>query len=219
MPRTIINLTGQTFGRLTVRERGVQNNLSNKKRAYWICECSCGAIKTIASDKLRLGETKSCGCFREEELKKGREDLVKRQTRHGKTHHPLFQTWNSMKNRCSNPCNPDYPHYGGRGIYVCEEWRTSFEKFLEDIGDKPSDEYTLDRIDVNGPYSKENCKWSNSYEQMNNRRNVRLIEYKGKTMCISEWADEYYLNPETLRRRLNNGWSIERALTTPVRTL
>jgi len=121
-----------------------------------------------------------------------------------------------MIQRCSNPNHPDYRHYGGRGIRVCERWLQA-ETFLADMGERPSAQHTLERKDNNGPYSPDNCRWATQIEQCQNLRKSRLLEYQGETLTIAEWARRAGLSPGALWGRLDRGWSVERALTTPAR--
>lgn len=131
---------------------------------------------------------------------------------------PLYHTWQQMKKRCSNPNVDGYENYGGRGITVCESWAASFESFARDMGERPEG-MTLDRIDTDGPYSPENCRWATHTTQGRNRRNNRLLTMDGRTMSMIEWSEETGIPKRTLQSRLNiHGWSVRDALTTPVRT-
>lgn len=123
-----------------------------------------------------------------------------------------------MKVRCYNQNNHKYPSYGGRGIKVCDRWKDSFESFLEDMGPRPSDQHSIDRIDNNADYGPANCRWATKAEQAMNRRTTRWLTHAGKTMMLSEWADHTEVHEETIRRRLDAGWSVERALTEPSST-
>lgn len=116
-----------------------------------------------------------------------------------------------MIQRCTNHKNKYYPNYGGRGITVCQEWRDSFENFLKDMGECPS-KHQIDRIDNNGGYRKENCRWVTPKTNSRNRRDNRLETHNGKTQCLAAWAEEIGINIKTLGSRLRNGWSIENAL-------
>ncbi len=148
-----------------------------------------------------MGATRSCGCLRRT---------------HGLIQTREYGAWEGLRNRCNNPTNHAYRRYGGRGIKVCERW-DSFENFLADMGPSP-DGMSIDRIDNNGPYSPENCKWSTSKEQNRNRRDNRLITYKGQTKCLAEWAESTGISADTLGVRLDKlDWPIECALTKPVR--
>lgn len=122
-----------------------------------------------------------------------------------------------MLERCHLETNASYPHYGGRGITVCERWRGSFESFFEDMGPRPSAKHSLDRIDNNGNYEPDNCRWATATQQAHNQRRTVMLTYNGITRPLVEWADQFGLHSETLRRRVQKyRWSVERALTTPV---
>lgn len=136
--------------------------------------------------------------------------------RHGySAAHPTYRVWTDMKRRCVNPKHKAYPRYGARGISVCERWLNDFAAFVADMGEKPEG-MTLDRIDNAGPYSPENCRWATWREQNNNRRSTRKLEWDGRTQSLRQWSRELGINHVTLRRRLEHGWTVERALTTPV---
>ena len=136
---------------------------------------------------------------------------------HGMSKTSTYKSWEAMIQRCSNASLKSYKNYGGRGISVCDEW-TKFEKFYADMGIKPNG-CSIDRIDVNGNYDQLNCRWSTMKQQNRNRRNNRLIEFNGETMCVNEWAESLGINKRTLLNRLTNGWEIKKALTHPVRQL
>ena len=136
---------------------------------------------------------------------------------HGMSKTSTYKSWEAMIQRCSNASLKSYKNYGGRGISVCDEW-TKFEKFYADMGIKPNG-CSIDRIDVNGNYDQLNCRWSTMKQQNRNRRNNRLIEFNGETMCVNEWAESLGINKRTLLNRITNGWEIKKALTHPVRQL
>lgn len=142
---------------------------------------------------------------------------------HGKKHTPEYACWVTMRQRCSNPRNPVWHHYGGRGITVCERWQHSFENFLADMGQKPKESffgrgrsaYSLDRIDNDGPYAPENCRWATYAMQENNRRYNQTITFQGVTKTRAEWEQHLGYPPELIKQRLKLGWSVERIMTTP----
>ena len=198
----LIDMTGRRYGKLTVIARG--NNKG--KRVKWICKCDCGKILEIDGTLLRIRQ-RSCGCARKENIK------------HGMTNSRLYSVWSNMRSRCTNPNNKKYPAYGGRGITVCEEWQ-SFEPFMEwalanGYDEKaPRGQCTLDRIDFNGNYCPENCRWATNKTQCNNTRQNRILEHNGERHTMAEWAEITGINQSTISLRINKrGWTIEEALT------
>ena len=131
-----------------------------------------------------------------------------------------YQVWNGMMQRCHNRNNQAWNRYGGRGIQVCDKWRRSFRQFLKDMGPKPSAEQQLDRIDNNGHYEPSNCRWTNSSVQGRNKRNNRILTHQGKSLCVEDWAERLDISSCLIRARLDRlGWSVERSLSTPSRSL
>jgi hypothetical protein len=130
---------------------------------------------------------------------------------------PELGVWEAMKRRCYNTRVVEYPNYGGRGIRVCDRWLNSFENFFRDLGQRPGDEYTIERKDNDGPYSPENCKWGTRTEQANNKRNNRIIEYDGKKLTLSQWGNIIGISPSIILKRIRRGWSIHKSLSTPVK--
>lgn len=132
--------------------------------------------------------------------------------------HPLYWIWHGMKKRCHSPRDPSYPNYGGRGIRVCESWRTSFLQFVADVGTRPSAAHSIERIDNDRGYEPGNVRWATVLEQSRNRRTNRILHHDGKSMCVADWATELGMSRWVLKARVKTGWSTERALTQPVRT-
>lgn len=197
---------GDTFGRLIVLEESGKNKTGVR---IWNCLCSCGNEKLVLQNSLVTGNTKSCGCLKKEQASKTR-------TTHGMHKTKMYKSWVNMKSRCDNNKDKGYKNYGGRGIGYDSTWE-SFEVFLEDMGERPTG-LTLDRIDNDKGYSKENCHWVTQKEQSRNRRSNVIISYNGETKCIMEWAEELGINYTTLLGRINRlQWSVEKALTTPIR--
>ena len=197
MHKNFKDITGQKFGRLTV----IKVVSKNKHRQYkWECQCDCGNISKVISSQLRNGHTKSCGCLHKDKI-----------TTHDKWQIPEYNVWASIKNRCLNKKDIAYRNWGGRGITVCYRW-LKFENFFEDMGKRPKG-LQIDRINNDGNYCKENCKWSTIKQQARNRRTNRIITYKGEKKCLAEWAEEFGIKYTNLQKRLKNGWSIERAFT------
>jgi hypothetical protein len=205
----VIDLTNQVFGRLTVIERA-ENNQNHPR---WLCRCTCGNEKVILGFHLRSGTTKSCGCLSVEKT-------VARTTVHGHKRKcatsGIYRTWASIITRCTNPNIPHYHLYGGRGITVCDRWKQSFESFLEDVGERPSPDHSIDRIDNNRGYEPGNVRWATRTEQGRNKRSNRHITIDGETHCLSEWEEIKGLPRKKITTRLCLGWDEYDAVMTPL---
>jgi len=205
------DLKGMKFGRLTAISRA-ENTKQN--RAQWLCVCDCGNKKIAQAAYLKKGTTRSCGCLANEQRKKAAQSQC----------HPYSRTeryrerksWENMIARCYNPKSPDFKRYGGRGITVCDRWRESFEAFVVDMGARP-DNATIDRVDNNGNYTLENCRWATRVAQVNNRRDNRIIALNGIERTVAQWSEQTSLSHTCITHRLNSGWSAEKALTTPIK--
>ncbi len=208
MTRKLHVPAGTRFGRLTVLgEAERHHSPSGDTKRQFRCKCDCGGYAVVALNRLRSGATASCGC-----LQKAR--AAESQRTHGMSHVPGYHVWCKMLARCLNPNTADYERYGERGIGVCDRWQTSFAAFLSDMGPRPSLSHSIDRKDNDGNYEPGNCRWATRTEQNRNKRTNRLLTFNGQTKCIAEWAEEVGIHHDTLRARLNLGWSVERALTT-----
>lgn len=171
------------------------------------CKCDCGNEKDILAVHLRSGHTQSCGCFRAETAAKTR--FI-----HGDTNERIYIIWKNMKARCLNKNHDDYPLYGGRGISICDEWKDNYINFKTwAINNHYSDNLSLDRIDVNGNYCPENCRWITQKGQCNNTRQNVILEYQGELHTMKEWSEILGINYGTLYSRIRRGWNTERALT------
>lgn len=195
---TLIDETGKRYGRLTVIHRAKSKN----GRTVWMCKCDCGGITQVAGVNLRNGHTKSCGCIQKE---KASIQATERNIKHGMCGTRLYKIWQHMIERCTNEECQTFPSYGGRGIVVCEEWLDfiPFHKWAVSSG--YNDTLTIDRIDVNGNYCPENCRWATIKEQQNNKRNTVYIEHEGVTHTMTEWAEITGISYSTLRSRRRNG--------------
>lgn len=198
------DLTGQTFGRLTAIEKAPSRSQYGTTVGYWLCRCECGNELDVPTGNLTSGNTKSCGCLNQT----SRQGNSRAKT-HGQTGTPTHISWLGMIRRIRD----ERPRYGGRGITVDPRWN-SFENFLADMGERPAG-HTLDRIDNDGPYSAANCRWAIPETQSNNRGNNRWITYDGRTQTIAQWARETGLLKQTLSYRLDHGWPVGEAFTTP----
>jgi len=201
---------GDRFGRLVVTGLSCGTDIHHNRLFPVLCDC--GNTKVVSSPQLKRSKTRSCGCLARELMTGNRYAAT-----HGKSHLPEFKTWEGMIQRCTNSNDKGYFRYGGRGIKVCDRWLNSFENFLADMGLKPGPKYSIDREDNNGNYEPGNCRWATIQEQCRNRSSNKLVEFDGRTKSVQEWADEKGLNHSALSHRLRLGWSVERALNTPLR--
>lgn len=201
-PKMLLNLKGRTFGYLTALE---PTSGRRTGAVDWKCICKCGKEMLVPSTYLTNSYVKSCGCIRKDA-----------QVTHGASHKGEWTTeyaiWASIIQRCTNPKAPAYKNYGGRGIAVCERWR-SYENFVLDMGNRP-EKLTIERIDNDKGYEPSNCRWATRSEQNRNRRNNRLLTFDGKTMCVAAWAEHTGIRAGKIISRLRRGWGTNRTLTT-----
>ncbi len=202
------DLTGRRFGRLLARQI---SETRRGGRISWDCLCDCGNSFVATAKSLKNGNTSSCGCFRREVTGKSRRT-------HGRSHDSMHSTWLAMNDRCCNPNTPTYAYYGGRGIKVCDRWRgtNGFLNFVADMGERPAEGMTLDRIDNDGGYEPGNVRWATRDEQASNNRRNRFVTYQGATKTLSQWARHFGFRPQIFIGRLRIGWDFERAALTPV---
>lgn len=222
-PPNFKDLIGKVFHSLTViGDGGRVKTKTGKGQARWRCRCECGKIVVVVGQRLRDGSTKSCGCFRVKVT-------GKRATTHGMSKTSEHRIWAGIKNRCLNPAEERFKDYGGRGIVICQRWRESFAAFFSDLGVRPSSRHSIDRIDNNGHYScgecseclthqwPANCRWATMETQQRNKLNNRVLTFNGTAQTLADWSETCGINRHTLTHRLQLGWSVEKALTTPVR--
>lgn len=207
-----IDLIGQRFGRLTVLECCGRSKDGQK---VYLCRCDCGNEKEIKSGNLKSKNTQSCGCLAAE---KNIERSRKRLTIHGGCGTRLYRIWFDMRQRCSSDKSINWHLYGGRGIKVCDEWENNFVAFRDwALANGYDDSLQLDRIDNDGNYEPNNCKWSTRSEQGNNRRTCVYVTIDGETKTVVEWCRIYGVRPGTAFSRIERGWNPEVAVKTPAR--
>ena len=195
------DLIGERFFHLLVVEKAHRDN----RRRYWKCLCDCGNYCYHTADQLKKGSYKSCGC---------------KKIKHGLTHSRIRSIYVDMIRRCYNPKDTAYKNYGGRGITICDEWLgenglINFNEWARNNG--YAENLTIDRIDNNGNYEPNNCRWATYRQQANNRRTNIFVTHNGETHTLSEWERILNFPKNTLHQRKKLGWSYEKALTTPIK--
>lgn len=218
------DLTGQRFGRLTVIAFYEKRKSPCGNTKYmWECQCDCGNHIIVNADNLKSGHVKSCKCLRKETstdriVQQGRFNI-----KHGLAGTKIYYAWHSMLERCYNPRNGNFRNYGARGITVCDEWRNDIQAFykwaMQNGYDKQAEglSCSIDRIDVNGNYEPNNCRWVNQVVQANNRRTNKLFVYKGNTYTMAELARKTGVNYGLLKNRLLHGWAVDMAVSREVK--
>lgn len=171
------------------------------KRLFWFCKCSCGTEREVLEINLVRGATKGCGCVRVGIFTK----II---TKHGLRYSVEYAVWSTMKDRCLNPRNKQFKHYGGRGVKVCERWM-QFENFISDMGKRPKG-LSLDRINNDGNYEPPNCRWATIREQSRNKRSNKVLIFNGKKMCVRDWDRHCGFKDSTIRNRIKLGWTGEK---------
>lgn len=187
------DLTNQRFGKLTAIRLSANPYISptNKKINKWVCQCDCGNIKEINIYSLIHNKSKSCGC---------------NHRTHNLTNTPEYSTWSEMKSRCTNVNHPRYNNYGERGIQVCQKWLDSFEAFIKDVGKRPSKNHSLDRIDNDGNYTKDNVRWTNSTVQSINRRKKSTNTSGVTGVSYNKHAKKWNANIGVNKKYINLGY-------------
>lgn len=201
---------GSRVGRLTVLAAAdpyIEPKRQTKRRR-WHCRCECGERIIAHEQLLKRGHTQSCGCLQRERTSAatsvhGYCRMAKRSKE--------YRVWEAMHQRCGNPNANFYGDYGGRGIRICSRWDT-FENFLADMGERPGPKHTIDRIDNNGHYEPENCRWATKTEQSRNRRGLRMVMFRGRQLCLAEALEITGVSRGAFDGRIKRGWSVERAL-------
>jgi hypothetical protein len=203
------SMVGEVFNRWTVVSRA-ENSRAGQIR--YLCRCDCGNEAIVQSAALKDNHSKSCGCLKVETTR--RRSTTHGHSRHGNTS-PTYHSWSGMLARCSNEGHHHFKYYGGRGIRVCERWKT-FANFLEDMGEKPIG-LSIERDDGNGNYELGNCRWATLKEQARNKRSNRFVTANGSSLTIAEWSEKTGIHPATISDRLQRGWPEDRAVLTAPR--
>ena len=198
------DLTGQRFGKLTVLRK---QSTTKDGQAVWVCVCDCGSIKLVRAGNLKSGDTVSCGCHKYELLRK-------KATKHGESKNRIYRIWWDMIHRCEYPGSNRYSYYGERGISVCDSWRSSFENFRDwALSSGYNDDLSIDRINIDGNYCPENCRWATNVQQANNRRNAKRIMYRGEEHTLAEWSRILGFPYKLVHQRITrDGKSFEEAI-------
>lgn len=216
MARPRNDLTGKSFNHLTA----VKFSRMHKAQSFWIFRCSCGELKEVRSSHAISGQIKSCGCSTSEMMAAAK-------TRHGYwaggAGSPEHSAWTLAKTRCHQPNNQAFKDYGARGITMCSRWRSGegrksgFECFIADMGDRPSPQHSLDRIDNSKGYEPENCRWATKSQQQRNTRSNRIVVFNGQEMCVAEAIEAAgsVIEIDRVVKRLNAGWAVDEAVSTP----
>lgn len=191
----LIDLSGKSFGRWFVSDYA--------GKSYWNCVCECGTVRKVNGKNLTLGTSSSCGCY-----------VAEINTKHGMSRTRVYSIWEGMKQRCTSPSSSYWYRYGGRGIKVCERWQ-SFENFYADLGEPPSKQHSLGRIDNDGDYEPSNVRWETLEQQNNNKVLNHKVTIDGVTKTLTQWAEENGLKPSTVMSRVSYGWSDYDAVTLP----
>jgi len=201
-----MTLQGKVFNRLTVlMDEPIQKRANGHR--YYKVRCECGTEKWIRGTSLTYANTGSCGCLQREAIKGHKYSLT-----HGESKTPTWSVWVGLRSRCSNPNNSKYPNYGGRGVTFCERWK-EYSNFLEDMGRRPSSEYSIDRIDVNGNYEPSNCRWTTAKVQARNKTTTLFVRFKGVDRKLTELCEELGIRYKYVHGRVRKGHNLEVIIT------
>ncbi|MBQ3265227.1 MAG: hypothetical protein IJH07_05565 [Ruminococcus sp.] len=192
------DLSGNTYGYLTVLRRSSDKGNGKKPVIKYTCRCVCGKVFDVKSDSLLSGHTVSCGC---QKIKHGYANKER-----------LYNIWGCMRQRCNNPRNPSYPHYGGKGVTICEEWNDYQEFRNWALANGYDDTLSIDRINPDGNYCPSNCRWADDKTQMNNQTRNHYIEYEGQRYTMAQLADRFHLSYAAMQHRIERGWDMERII-------
>lgn len=210
------------FGRLKVIRKA--DRRPSRPGTRWVCRCECGTEVIRYTQDLMKGDTASCGCLR-------KQVATRRATRHEGCGTPEYRTWSNIRQRCTNPGNPNFARYGARGVHICRGWDESFTEFRAAVGPRPTPDYSLDRIDVNGGYTCGSCedcraagapmnvRWATAVEQARNKTTTIRITMDGQTLSLAEWCERLAMPHRSVVRRLTRGWGAEASLKTPLRKM
>ena len=201
-----LDLAEQKFGRLTVLRF---SHINERGSSVWLCQCDCGKETYVEGFLLKRGNTRSCGCLQKETAA----NTACKRSKHGMCKTRLHRIWLHMKERCNNPNCKAYPDYGGRGINVCDSWSDDFQAFHDwAIANGYEDNLSIDRINTNGNYEPDNCRWATTEQQANNKRKSAFITLNGETHTMSEWANITGISYSTIRSRRTRGYKPEQIL-------
>ncbi len=208
-----VDLIGERYGRLTVIAKSGQEK-EKHRRSLWLCECDCGKQKIVTTDHLKSGSTKSCGCLKREVataqiLEYSAQNPGARRT-HGATGKKIYWAYQHMMERCYSPQSERFISYGARGICVCDEWKNNPKAFVDwSLSNGFEEDLTLDRINVNGDYCPENCRWVSWDVQANNKRSSVYVNVRGEKLTLAQVAQKYGLRKGTVWWRHHHGWEDE----------
>ena len=203
---------GEHFERLTISSTNTRPCARNPKKIEWKCRCDCGTELFVLATHLHRGKVKSCGCLAREVKRRTKGSGIYKGTVSATPgRYRAYQSWAKMKARCLDPRSKNFESYGARGISICERWLNSFDNFFDDLGERPA-LMSLGRIDNNGNYEPENCRWETWDQQANNRRNTLFVGEKP----MAHFLKEQSVKVPVVRGRLATGWTVEEATSKPV---